>query len=218
MSLSFGPLTGAAAGGAFGSSGRACFAAPFAGRRAASAFAAGSAFLIVMFQLLSTLAHFRLALAGVRLMALVFMFALLLDLFLLVSELFVDFYGGGGGAAARALFLGVPGSHGLVPWIWLATIANGSAAVILVIHRLREDPRWLNLACGLAIPAIWMEKGLGLVVPGFVPTPLGEVLEYAPTLNEEMVSLGIWAVGALIFSVLARATVEVESGRMRGPG
>ncbi|MEZ5581736.1 MAG: hypothetical protein R3F37_02185 [Candidatus Competibacteraceae bacterium] len=25
---------------------------------------------------------------------------------------------------------------------------------------------------------IWIEKGMGLVVPGFIPTPLGEIFEY----------------------------------------
>ena len=36
----------------------------------------------------------------------------------------------------------------------------------------------------LSIVGIWIEKGMGLIVPAFVPTPLGEIVEYVPTLHE----------------------------------
>ncbi len=192
--------------------------AVLAPRFIASAFAAGSAFLIILFQVLHGLARYRMALRGVRLLALIFTFALLLNLFLLGSELFVHFYGPHGhGGSAQYLYVGLDGADRLTPWIWAATAAMGGAAVILVVHRLREDLRWLNAACLLAIPAIWLEKGLGMVVPGFIPTPLGEVLEYTPAAHEIVVSAGIWAFGALIFTFLARATVGVETGRIKGP-
>ena len=58
----------------------------------------------------------------------------------------------------------------------------------------------LNVACAMAVVAIWIEKGMGLLVPGFVPTPLGEVFEYTPTRIEVAVSLGVWAIGFLIFT------------------
>lgn len=190
--------------------------AALAPRFIASAFAAGSAFLIVLFQVLGHMARFEVARGAVRLLALVFMFALLLNLFLLGSELFVHFYGPHGRAnAAQYLYAGLPGADRLTPWIRAATLAEGLAAVILVVHRLRLDFRFLNAACLLAIPAIWIEKGLGLVVPGFVPTPLGEVVEYGPTGVEILVSAGIWAFGAMLFTALARITVAVETGRLR---
>ncbi len=190
--------------------------AVLAPRFIASAFAAGSAIMIILFQVLGGVARFSPAMGAIRLLSLVLMFALLLDLFLLGSELFVHFYPAHAHTdSAEYLFMGLDGANQLTPWIWAAVGASLLAALILVTNRLRHDLRWLNVACLIVIPAVWMQKGLGLIVPGFVPTPLGEVMEYAPTATEIAVSLGIWAFGALIFTWLARATVAVESGRLR---
>ena len=71
------------------------------------------------------------------------------------------------------------------------------------------------MACVLAFTGIWIEKGLGLVVPGFIPTPLGEVFEYWPTVIELTIAVGIWALGALVFTLLARASLAVERGEVR---
>ena len=56
---------------------------------------------------------------------------------------------------------------------------------------------------------------MGLVVPGFIPTPLGEIFEYAPTFPELMISIGCWAVGLLVFTLLAKATIPIELGLVR---
>jgi molybdopterin-containing oxidoreductase family membrane subunit len=56
---------------------------------------------------------------------------------------------------------------------------------------------------------------MGLVVPGFVPTPLGEVFEYTPTAIELAVSAAIWAIGALVFTLLAKASIAFELGDAR---
>ena len=72
----------------------------------------------------------------------------------------------------------------------------------------------LNIACVLLITGVWIEKGMGLIVPAFIPSPLGEVVEYKPTLNESLVSLGIWAFGLLVYTILVRVTIPVLSGRL----
>lgn len=94
---------------------------------------------------------------------------------------------------------------------------NIAAVVILSINPLRRRRTTLNIACGLAFAGIWIEKGMGLVVPGFIPTPLGEVFEYTPTLQELLVALGIWAFGALVFTLLAKASIAIETGKVRAP-
>jgi molybdopterin-containing oxidoreductase family membrane subunit len=86
--------------------------------------------------------------------------------------------------------------------------------VILSVHRWRNATLTLNVACVLAFVGIWIEKGMGLVVPGFIPTPLGEVFEYSPTLRELAVAVGIWAIGALVFTLLAKASIAIELGRI----
>ena len=72
----------------------------------------------------------------------------------------------------------------------------------------------MNLACVLLIVGIWIEKGMGLIVPAFTPTPLGEIVEYTPTLNEIKVTLGIWAFGLLVFTIFVRITIPVLAGRL----
>ena len=72
----------------------------------------------------------------------------------------------------------------------------------------------LTLACILLIIGIWIEKGMGLIVPAFIPTPLGEIVEYTPTLNETLICLGIWAFGLLLYTIFVRITIPVLSGRL----
>jgi len=70
----------------------------------------------------------------------------------------------------------------------------------------------LYIACGMLFLAIWIEKGFGLIVPGFIPGPWGKIAEYFPTLVEVGVTIGIWAMGAFIFSILARTGIAIEMG------
>ena len=90
------------------------------------------------------------------------------------------------------------------------------ALLIFLVEKWRTQPRLLLGACGLSVIGVWIEKGMGLIIPGFVPTPLGEIFEYRPSLNEVMVALGIWAVGLLIFTVLAKVSIPIELGRLTG--
>jgi molybdopterin-containing oxidoreductase family membrane subunit len=71
----------------------------------------------------------------------------------------------------------------------------------------------LNFACILAVVGIWIEKGPGLIIPGFLPTPLGEIVEYAPTFNEILICIGIWAFGTLLFSWMLRLAIPIISGK-----
>ena len=104
------------------------------------------------------------------------------------------------------------GFDGLKAWIWSALLMNVIALIILTINPLRKNLRLLNVAAVLGFCGIWIEKGMGLVVPGYIPTPLGEVFEYSPTSTEIFVALGIWAVGLLIFTVLAKVAIAIEMG------
>jgi len=89
------------------------------------------------------------------------------------------------------------------------------AVVIMMIHPLRRKTLMLNIACVLTFIGIWIEKGMGLVIPGFVPTPLGEIFEYVPTSVELSVAAAIWALGILIFTLLAKAVIAIEQGKLR---
>lgn len=123
--------------------------------------------------------------------------SMLINVFLLVCEVFKEFYSANlHSVSAKYLFVGLHGHHGLVPWIWTAIALNLTAMVLLLLP-VSRTLKWLNLTCVLCIVGIWIEKGMGLVIPGFIPTPLGAIVEYTPSLNETLVCLGIWAFGLL---------------------
>lgn len=140
--------------------------------------------------------------------------SMLINVFLLANEVFKEFYSGNlHVASSKYLFLGLHGYHALVPWIWTAVVFNVVALVLLVLP-VSRSLKWLNLTCVLSIAGIWIEKGMGLVIPGFVPTPLGEIVEYTPSLNETLICLGIWAFGLLCYTVFLRMSVPILQGKL----
>jgi len=140
--------------------------------------------------------------------------AMIINVFLLVCEVFTEFYTDSAHlASARYLYFGLHGRNALVPWIWTALGFSLLATVLLVLPASR-GLRVLNVACVLAIVGIWIEKGMGLIVPAFIPTPLGELVEYSPTLHEILVCLGIWAAGLLLYTIFVRISVPVLAGEL----
>ena len=67
----------------------------------------------------------------------------------------------------------------------------------------------------MAFAGIWIEKGMGLVVPGFIPSPIGEVTEYLPTFVEWLMTLGIWAFGFFILTILLKGAIGILLGEIR---
>jgi Ni/Fe-hydrogenase subunit HybB-like protein len=140
--------------------------------------------------------------------------SMLINVFLLINEVFKEFYTRTSHvASSKYLFYGLHGYHALVPWIWTA-IAFNLVAMFLLVLPVSRSLKYLNVACVLAILGIWIEKGMGLVVPGFIPSPLGEMVEYTPTLNETLVCLGIWAFGLLAYTVFLRMAIPILQGRI----
>jgi len=179
----------------------------------ATAFVSGPALIILVLQLIDRFSRYPVPASVIDTLALIMTVSLQISLFFIGVELFTDFYNETAHASSiRYLYFGLDGLASLAPWIWTALCMNVVAVVILSIHPLRRQRRLLNTACVLAFVAIWIEKGMGFVVPGFIPTPLGEVFEYSPTLVELVLSAGIWAFGALVFTLLARASIAIDLG------
>lgn len=182
----------------------------------ASAFTSGPALIVLALQVIGRQTPFKVQASVIQLMTLIATVALQINLFLLGAELFTDFYFRTEEVtAATYLYLGLDGANRLVPWIWSAITLQIAAATILTLHPLRSRRGVASIACVLAIVGVWIEKGMGLVIPGFVPTPLGEVFEYVPSWGEVFVSLGIWALGILVFTLLAKVAIPIELGALR---
>ena len=179
----------------------------------ASAFVSGPALMILVLQLLRRFTAYPINQSVITMLALIMTVAMQINVYFVASELFTDFYNQTEHAASiHYLFLGLDGFDALTLWIWLALGFNLIALVLLMIHKTRTHMLTLNLACVLGFVGIWIEKGMGLVVPGFIPTPLGEIFEYTPTLQELGISVGIFACGAFVFTILAKAGIAIQLG------
>ncbi|MEK6701948.1 MAG: sulfate reduction electron transfer complex DsrMKJOP subunit DsrP [Planctomycetota bacterium] len=188
--------------------------AVIAPRLVASAFAAGPSFIILSLQIIAWNTGYHAPDKAFLTLRNVMRAAMSASMFLLAAELFTEFYTDSAHvASATYLFFGLKGHFALVPWIWTAITLNMGGLVLLFVSKRRSRGA-LNLACVMTIIGVWIEKGMGLVIPAFVPTPLGEIVEYTPTINELLVSIGIVAFGLLIFTILVRVTIPVLAGRL----
>ena len=184
----------------------------------ASAFTAGPAFMILLLGFIRTQTEYRIEDATLRKLSMITAVAAQINLVMLGSEIFKEFYfPTHHSISAHYLFFGLEGHDRLVPWIWTSITLNVAATVTLMIHPLRHNTRILMIASGVIFLAIWMEKGIGLVIPGFVPSPLGETVEYFPTVIEFAVTAGIWAMGLFVLTVLIRVALPIEMGTVRSP-
>jgi Ni/Fe-hydrogenase subunit HybB-like protein len=182
----------------------------------ASAFCSGPALAIIILQVVRKLAGYPVRQSAIDTLAITMTVSLQITLFFVFAELFTDFYfEHAHSASARYLFFGLHGAAKLTPWIWTALVLLVIAVTILMIHPLRHKPLLLNIACILTVIGVWIEKGMGLVIPGYIPTPLGEIFEYFPNATEVRISLGIWAIGLLTFTLLAKAGMAIERGKLR---
>ena len=184
----------------------------------ASAFTAGPAFVILLLSLIKRETSYEISDGAFAKLALITTAAAQVNLVMLGSELFYKFYSPTHhGINARYLFIGIDGHRALVPWIWTAIAINAIATIALMIHPIRRNPRWLMIASGALFIGIWVEKGIGLVIPGFIPSPLGEIVEYRPSLVEIGVTAGVWALGMFVLTVLVRVALPIELGVARSP-
>ena len=120
----------------------------------------------------------------------------------------------GAAVVAEVTHEGAHGHHGLVPWIWTSIGMSLVALGLLLGHRRHGRRSWLNAACGFVFAAVWIEKGMGLIVPGFIPSTLHELIEYSPSLTEWKITAGVWAFGLMILTIGVRLAAPVLLGHV----
>ncbi len=181
----------------------------------ASAFVSGPAFIILVMRILRITTGYTAPPSPARTLIQIIRVSMVVNLVMLGSEIFTLFYTGGSHeVSAQYLFFGLHGHTGLVPWIWTAITFNIVGAVLFFMPAALERGYVRIAACLLCIVGIWIEKGMGLIIPGFIPSTLHEIVEYTPSLVEWKVTAGIWAAGLLVLTIILKLIATVFTGRL----
>ncbi len=176
----------------------------------ASAFCSGPAVLLILMQLLRRVTRFEIQDSAIWKVAELMAYAMFLNLFLLGAEVFKEVYSGTEHAIhMQYMFAGIGEHDTIVPYMWLSVFCSIAAFLLFLIPRTRRRPVTLNLGCVLIFVGVYLEKGMGLVIPGLTPDTLGEIYEYFPTANELLVSAGILSTGSLVFTLLVKVATPI---------
>jgi molybdopterin-containing oxidoreductase family membrane subunit len=182
----------------------------------ASAFCSGPAILLVVLQLLRRFTRFEIQDEAIWKIAELMAYAMFLNLFLHGAEAFKEYYSDTEHLLfTRYWFQGLGDHRTLVPYAWSAVTLNVLAFVLFIIPAARRNPVTLNVGCFATYAGCYIEKGMGLIIPGLTPDTLGEIYEYYPTLTEVRVAAGIFAIGFLVFTFMLRVAVPILLGEFR---
>jgi molybdopterin-containing oxidoreductase family membrane subunit len=183
-----------------------------AARFLASAFAAGPALLIILCLFLRKHTSFKTSVPAIQSLAQIVCYAMIANLFFFLLEIFTAFYSNipGHMATFRVLFTGMDGFNNLVPFMWGFVILAVIGITMLLIPPLRRNEKYLTLALAAVFVAAWLDKGVALVLGGFAPNAFGRVTGYIPSLTEITVILGVYAVGALLLTILYKVVIDVR--------
>ena len=184
----------------------------------ASAFASGPSLLIILALIVRKFSKFDPGREAIQKLGTIVTYALALNLFFVLVELFTGLYSDIPEHTSHFayMFFGLhdhlTGEHftNLVPWMWTSQILAVTAFIMMLFPKIRQKESALAALCLAIIVAIWIDKGMGMVVTGFVPSPLHKVVEYAPAGKEIMISLGIYAVGLLVLTMLYKIAISVR--------
>jgi len=183
-----------------------------AARFLASAFAGGPALLIILALMLRKYTKFDPGREPIQTIGKIVTYAMCANVFFILLEVFTAFYSQipGHMHAFEYLFVGIEGHGKLVPLMWISIICAVAALIMLVPPKIRNKESNLVKACVLVFISLWIDKGFGLVIGGFVPNHFGTVTEYWPTLPETAITLGVWATGFLVLTILYKVTISVR--------
>ena len=180
----------------------------------ASAFASGPALLILFCLILRRFARFDAGEKAIQTLAKIVAYALATSIFFVLVELFTVFYSQIPGHMHHLtyLFAGLEGHTTIARWMAVSALTALISLILLIIPRTRKNESLLALACAGVFLSLWIEKGLGLVVTGFVPSPMEMITDYTPTGPEIAITIGVWALGLLLITMFYKIFVSVRNG------
>jgi Ni/Fe-hydrogenase subunit HybB-like protein len=192
--------------------------AVLAPRFLASAFAAGPAILILLCMFIRKMTKFDPGKEAIQALALIVVYSLIANVFFLVCEVFVVFYSGIPSHMdhIKYLYVGLHGYSTLVPWMWTSVLCMGLAIILLIIPATRKNNITLLFACTLVFIGTWIDKGIGMIAGGFIPSGLHHVTEYVPTTHELVISAAVTAIGLFILTILFKITISIKEYNQSG--
>ena len=178
----------------------------------ASAFASGPALLILLALIVRRVSRFDPGKPAIQKLAVIVTYAMVVNVFFVLVEVFTGLYSNMPHHMHpfEYLFVGLHGHAGLVPWMWVCEILTVTCVVLLLLPKVRANERVLAAICVGVVAAVWIEKGMAMIVTGFVPSPLGRVNDYTPTAPEIAITVGVYAIGFLILTVLYKIVLNVR--------
>jgi Ni/Fe-hydrogenase subunit HybB-like protein len=179
----------------------------------ASAFCSGPAIMLVLFQILRKTTRLNITNEALWKIAELMAYTMFFNLLLTGAEIFKEVYSHSENLVyTQYLYFGIDGHKTLVPFIWLAIVFDFIAFVLFLVPSIRRNFITLNIGAVLIYLGVYIEKGIGLIIPGFSPDALGEIYEYFPSKTEIFVTFGIFAVGFLLYTVLLKVAVPIILG------
>jgi molybdopterin-containing oxidoreductase family membrane subunit len=183
----------------------------------ASAFCSGPAILLVVVQILRKFTSFRIRDEAIHKIAELMAYAMFLNLFLHGAEAFKEYYSNTQHLLfTRYWYSGLGEHHTLVPYAWTAVALNILAFALFIVPSTRRNWITLNIGCLATYGGVYIEKGMGLIIPGLTPDTLGEIYEYYPTITELRVAAGVFALGFLLFTLMLKVAVPITLGEFIG--
>lgn len=183
-----------------------------AARFLSSAFASGPALLILLCLIVRKVSKFDPGKEAIQSLAKIVTYAMIINVFFFLLEIFTAFYSNipGHMHPLKYLFVGLEGHTRLVPFMWTAVVLAFLGIGLLLFPATRRNESTLAIAVLSVFVAAWIDKGMGLVVGGFIPNPFEKVVEYSPTLPELLITVGVYAIGFLVLTVLYKVAIAVK--------
>jgi len=184
-----------------------------------TAFAAGPALIIIVFTIVRNNTKLRIDDKAIDFLSQIVVWCLGIALFLTLSEVVTELYlPTKYSLGFQYLMFGHHGLNNLVPWFWTSMIGLVSTFLLLLVPSIRKDHKKLPYICAVVFLALWIEKGMALLIPGSIPTPIGEYAEYSPTLIEIGNCLGNWAIGFIVLTLLCKGAIGILVGEVHYGG
>jgi molybdopterin-containing oxidoreductase family membrane subunit len=183
-----------------------------AARFLASAFAGGPALLIILALIVRKFTKFDPGTEPIQAVGKIVTYAMIANVFFLGLEFFTAFYSQipGHMNSFKYLYTGLEGHDRLVPLMWTSSILAVLSLILLIFPALRRKEGILASACVALFVSLWIDKGFGLVIGGFIPNPFEGVTEYWPSLREALIATGVWSLGFLVLTLLYKIAVTVR--------